>query len=349
MRVSEIAREIGARVDGNPDVEISGVGKIEEAQAGEITFLANPKYEKYVATTGASAIIVSENFKTDRKDVVLLHAKDPYIAFVFALKKMIPARELLSAGVHPSAYISPDAMVGENVRIGPFVSILGNAKIGKRTVIFPGCSIGSGAEIGDDSLFYANVTLYDGMKIGNRVIIHSGTVIGSDGFGFAARDDGTYEKIPQLGIVAVEDDVEIGSNCSIDRATIGETKICKGVKIDNLVQVAHNVVIGDDTVIAAQTGISGSTKIGRHCMIGGQVGFAGHIEIADNTNFGAQSGVPKSIKDPGKTYLGYPARELRETHRVWAASEMLPKIIREFTELQHKVEELEKKLIVHGD
>jgi UDP-3-O-[3-hydroxymyristoyl] glucosamine N-acyltransferase len=195
---------------------------------------------------------------------------------------------------------------------------------------------------------YPNVTLYEEMKIGKRVIIHSGTVIGSDGFGFAPRDDGTYEKIPQLGIVVIENDVEIGSNCSIDRATIGETKICRGVKIDNLVQVAHNVVIGEDTVIAAQTGISGSTKIGKHCMIGGQVGFAGHLEIADHTNFGAQSGVPKSIKDPGKTYLGYPARELRETHRIWAASEMLPKIIREFTELQHKVEELEKNLIVHS-
>jgi UDP-3-O-[3-hydroxymyristoyl] glucosamine N-acyltransferase len=186
------------------------------------------------------------------------------------------------------------------------------------------------------------------MRIGNRVIIHSGTVIGSDGFGFAPKDDGTYEKIPQLGIVVVEDDVEIGSNCSIDRATLGETKICRGVKIDNLVQVAHNVVIGENTVIASQTGISGSTKIGRHCMIGGQVGFAGHLEIADNTNFGAQSGVPKSIKEPGKTYLGYPAKELRETHRIWAASEMLPQIIREFTELQHKVEELEKKMIAHG-
>ncbi len=348
MRVSEIAVEIGARVDGNPDAEIIGIGKIEEAKAGEITFLANPKYEKYVAITGASAVIVSEDFKTERKDVTLLRVKDPYVAFVFALKKLVPSRDLLPPGTHLAGTYFSKAKLGKDVRIGACAIILGDTKIGNRTMIFPGSVIGEDVEIGEDSVLYSNVTVYGGMRIGSRVIIHSGTVIGSDGFGFAPKDDGTYEKIPQLGVVVVEDDVEIGSNCSIDRATLGETKICRGVKIDNLVQVAHNVVIGENTVIASQTGISGSTKIGRHCMIGGQVGFAGHLEIADNTNFGAQSGVPKSIKEPGKTYLGYPAKELRETHRIWAASEMLPQIIREFTELQHKVEELEKKIIAHS-
>ena len=348
MRVSEIAREIGAQVDGNLETEIIGIGKIEEAKAGEITFLANSKYEKYFANTHAAAVIVSESFKTNRKDIVLLRVKDPYVAFVFALKKVMPSQELLPVGVHASAYISPEAKVGKGARVGAFVSILGNAEIGDRTVIFPGSTIGTDTAIGDDSILFPNVTIYAGMKIGSKVIIHSGTVIGSDGFGFAPKDDGTYEKIPQLGIVTIEDDVEIGSNCSIDRATLGETKICKGVKIDNLVQIAHNVVVGENTVIAAQSGISGSTKIGKHCMIGGQVGFAGHLEIADNTSFGAQSGVPKSIKEPGKIFLGYPAKELRETHRIWAASEMLPKIIHEFTELQHKVEELEKKLIARS-
>ncbi len=343
MNVSEIAREIGAVVDGNPDAEITGIGKIEEAKKGEITFLANVKYERYVSTTRATAIIVSENFKTNRSDIILLRAKDPYVAFVFALKRMMPPRETLPAGIHPSAFVSPTAKIGKDVRIGPFVSILGNAKIGDRAAIFPGCSIGDGAEIGNDCSIHSNVCIYGDMIIGNRAIIHSGTVVGSDGFGFAPKEDGTYEKIPQLGIVVIEDDVEVGSNCTIDRATLGETRISRGVKIDNQVQIAHNVVVGEDTVIAAQTGISGSTRIGKHCMIGGQVGFAGHLEIADNTNFGAQSGVPKSIMEAGKTFLGYPARELRETHKIWAASEMLPKIIREFTELQHKVEELEKK------
>jgi UDP-3-O-[3-hydroxymyristoyl] glucosamine N-acyltransferase len=348
MKVSEIARGLRARVDGNQDAEILGIGKIEEAKVGDITFLANPKYEKYVAITKASAIIVSENFKTDRKDIVLLRVKDPYVAFVFALKNFMPPRELLPPGIHPSSYVSDGATVGASVRIGAYTSVLGNAKIGDRTIVFPGCVIGDGTEIGEDSLLYSNVTIYAGMKIGNRVVIHSGTVVGGDGFGFAPKDDGTYEKIPQLGDVLIEDDVEIGSNCSIDRATLGETRICKGAKIDNLVQVAHNVTVGENTVIAAQSGISGSTKIGKHCVIGGQVGFAGHLEIADNTNFGAQSGVAKSIKESGKTYFGYPAKEIQDTLRIWAASEMLPKIIREFTELQHKVEELEKKGTAQG-
>ncbi len=348
MRVSDLADLIGARVDGNADAEISGIAKIEEAKSGEITFLANPKYEKYVATTRASAVIVSEEFKTDRSDLVLLRTKDPYVAFVFALKKMLPPPEPLPAGIHSLAYVSDKAVIGKDVRIGAFVSILDNAKIGDRTMILPGSVIGDGVGIGEDSLIYSNVTVYNGCEIGKRVTLHSGTVIGSDGFGFAPKHDGSYEKIPQLGIVVVGDDVEIGSNCSIDRATLGETKICRGVKIDNLVQVAHNVVIGEDTVIAAQTGISGSTKIGKHCMIGGQVGFAGHLEIADNTSFGAQSGVAKSIKEPGKVYFGYPARELRETQRIEVALRMLPKLIQEFTELQHKVDILENKVIGHG-
>jgi UDP-3-O-[3-hydroxymyristoyl] glucosamine N-acyltransferase len=344
MKVSEIARAIGAVIDGNPDVEINGIGKIEEAKSGEITFLANAKYEKYVANTKASAIIVSESFKSERKDIVFLRTRDPYVAFVFALRKLMPPRELLPQGIHLAAYISPSAKLGKDVRIGAGAVVLDNARIGDRTMILHGSIIGEEVEIGEDSVIYANVTIYHGCKVGNRVTIHGGTVIGSDGFGFAPKPDGTYEKIPQLGIVAIEDDVEIGANCTVDRATLGETKICKGVKIDNLVQIAHNVVVGENTVIAAQAGISGSTKIGKHCMIGGQVGFTGHIEIADNTSFGAQSGVSKSIKEPGKSFFGYPAREIHEAFRIVGASEMLPKLIREFAELQRRVEKLEGKI-----
>ncbi len=343
MKVSEIAQLIGAGVDGNADAEISGIAKIEEAKSGDITFLANPKYEKYVATTKASAVIVSEDFRTDRTDLVLLRARDPYVAFVFALKKMMLPPEQLPVGVHPSAHISPKAKVGKDVRIGAFASVLDNAKIGDRATVSHGAVIGEGAEVGEDALIYPNVTVYQGCKIGKRVTIHSGTVIGSDGFGFAQKRDGTYEKIPQLGIVSIEDDVEIGSNCSVDRATLGETKICRGVKIDNLVQIAHNVVIGENTVIAAQTGISGSTKIGKNCIIAGQVGFVGHLEIADNTTVAAQAGVSKSIKDPGKIYWGTPAKEMRESKRIEGALRMLPKIIEEFTALQQKVETLTKK------
>ncbi|HEY9166495.1 MAG TPA: UDP-3-O-(3-hydroxymyristoyl)glucosamine N-acyltransferase [Candidatus Kryptonia bacterium] len=344
MRISEIARIIGAKIEGNAGVEISGIAKIEEAKKGDITFLSNPKYEKHAAVTKASAIIVSEEFRTDRKDIVLLRTKDPYVAFVFALKALVPPPEILPEGIHSLAYVSPKASIGKNVRIGAYANILDGATIGDRSSIHNGTVVGAGAIVGDDSLLYSNVSIYHGCRIGNHVIIHSGTVVGSDGFGFAPKQDGTYEKIPQLGIVVIEDDVEIGSNCSIDRATLGETKICRGAKIDNLVQVAHNVVIGENTVIAAQSGISGSTRIGRHCMIGGQVGFAGHLDIADNTSFGAQSGVAKSINEPGKTYFGYPAKELRDTLRIWGAMEMLPRIVQEFTALQHRVDELAKSV-----
>ncbi len=340
MKVSEVAAVIGAKVEGNADLEISGIGKIEEAGPGDISFLANQKYAKYVATTRASALIVSEEFRTDRRDIVLLRAKDPYVSFVFALRKMLPAAEPVPEGVHPTAYVSPAASLGKSVRVGPFVSVNAGARVGDGTALADHVVLGEDVVIGERSTIYPNVTVYRGCKIGSGVTIHSGTVIGSDGFGFAPKGDGTYEKIPQLGIVEIEDDVEIGSNCSVDRATLGETKICRGCKIDNLVQVAHNVVIGANTVIAAQTGISGSTKIGKNCMIAGQVGFAGHLEIADNTSIGAQSGISKSIKDPGTLYFGSPAKEIHEAKRIDAAVRMLPKIIQEFTTLQHEVKRL---------
>jgi UDP-3-O-[3-hydroxymyristoyl] glucosamine N-acyltransferase len=343
MKASDIARLIGATVDGNAEVEISGIGKIEDARPGEITFLANPKYQKYFDTTHASAVIVSEDFRSKRSDVTLLRAKDPYVAFVFALKTMTPQPEPLSAGVNPVAYISPKASIGKDVRVGAFVCVLDNAKIGDRVKISHGSVIGEDVEIGENSLIYPNVTVYQGCKIGKNAIIHSGTVIGSDGFGFAPKDDGTYEKIPQLGTVVIEDDVEIGSNCSIDRATLGETRICRGVKLDNLVQIAHNVVVGDNTVIAAQSGIAGSSKIGKNCVFAGQVAIVGHLEIADHTTVAGKSGLSKSIKEPGKIFFGIPGKEIREAKRIEGALRMLPKIIEEFTELQQKVEKLTSK------
>ncbi len=340
MRVSEIARIIGAKVDGDVDLEISGIGKIEEAKSGDISFLANPKYERYAATTRASALIVPEDFRTERRDIVLLRAKDPYMAFVFALKRMMPPPDPVKPGIHPSAYLSPKASIGKNLRAGAFVCINDNAVIGDDVMLSDNVVVGDGAAVGEGSLIYPNVTIYRNCRIGKRVTIHGGTVVGSDGFGFAPKEDGTFEKIPQLGIVEIEDDVEIGSNCSIDRATLGETRICRGAKIDNLVQVAHNVVVGENTVIAAQSGISGSTKIGKNCMIGGQVGFVGHIEIADNTSVGAQSGIRKSIKEPGTAYFGSPAREIHEAKRVEAAVGMLPKVIQELSALQHQIKKL---------
>ncbi len=343
MKVSDIARLIGASVDGNAEVEISGIGKIEDARPGEITFLANPKYQKYFDTTGASAVIVSEDFKGKRPGMTLLRAKDPYVAFVFTLKAMIPPPEPLSAGVNPVAYISPKAVIGKDVRVGAFVCILDNARIADGVKISHGSVIGEDVEIGENSLIYPNVTVYQGCRIGKNVIIHSGTVVGSDGFGFAPKEDGTYDKIPQLGRVVIEDDVEIGSNCSVDRATLGETRICRGVKIDNLVQIAHNVVVGANTVIAAQSGIAGSTKLGKNCVLAGQVAIVGHLEIADRTTIAGKSGISKSIKEPGKIFFGIPAKEIRESKRIEGALRMLPKIIEEFTALQQKVEKLTNK------
>lgn len=343
MKVSEIAGLIGAKVEGNEDLEISGIGKIEEAGPGDITFIANPKYEKYFDTTRASAVIVSENFTGKGSNITLLRTKDPYTGFVFALRVLVPPAEPLSPGIDPSAHISPKAVLGGNVRIGALACILDGAVIGDGSSVSHGCIIGEDVHVGANSLLYPNVTIYRGCRLGKNVTVHGGTVIGSDGFGFAPKADGTYEKIPQLGVVVIEDDVEIGSNCSIDRATLGETKICRGVKIDNLVQVAHNVVIGENTVIAAQTGISGSTKIGKHCMIAGQVGIVGHIEIADNTSIGAQSGIPKSIKEPGNVFFGYPALEIHQAKRLEGALRMLPDLIREVTALRHEVDKLKDK------
>lgn len=351
MTLSELASYVGGDVVGETSsatVEVNALSKIEEAQPGSITFLANPKYEKHLLTTRATAVLVSRTFNVDeyrtKTSLIFIRVEDPYIAFLRLLPRFIETPEPFTHGIHPTAVVDSTATLGSNVSIGAYAVVSEGVTIGDRTKIGAGCVIGKYVTIGSDCLLYPNVTVYHQCQIGNRVILHAGAVIGSDGFGHAPRADGTYEKIPQLGIVVIDDDVEIGANTTIDRATLGETKICRGVKIDNLVQVAHNVVIGENTVIAAQTGISGSTKIGKNCKLAGQVGIAGHIEIADGTIIMAQSGVPNSIKEPNKMYFGYPADEARKAQRAYAALKMLPETIREVTALKHKIEELEKKL-----
>ncbi|MCX7983946.1 MAG: UDP-3-O-(3-hydroxymyristoyl)glucosamine N-acyltransferase [Bacteroidetes bacterium] len=353
MTLSEIASLLGGDILGDessPSIEITTLSKIEEAQCGSLTFLANPKYEKYLLTTSATAVLVSRTFPVEeyrtKISIVFVRVDDPYIAFLRLLPRFIQVPDPFSPEIHPTAVIERSAVLGDDVSIGAYAVICDGARVGNGTKIGAGCVIGKNATVGNHCLLYPNVTVYHGCTIGNRVILHSGAVIGSDGFGHAPRADGTYEKIPQLGIVVIEDDVEIGANTTIDRATLGETKICRGVKIDNLVQIAHNVVIGENTVIAAQTGISGSTKIGKNCKLAGQVGIAGHIEIADGTIIMAQSGVPNSIKEPNKAYFGYPADEARKAQRAYAALKMLPDTIRELTALKQRVEELEKKLHV---
>jgi UDP-3-O-[3-hydroxymyristoyl] glucosamine N-acyltransferase len=352
MTIHEIADWLGGEVVGNniesaPDIE--RVAKIEEADSGSLTFLANPKYEKHLGTTHATAVLVSRKLdlkkNVGRASLIFILVDDPYVAFLHVLKRITPTVELFASGIHSTASVPSNAIMGKNISIGSQAVIGEHAIIGDNTKIGPGCVIGNHAHVGSECILYPNVVVYHQCKIGNRVILHAGAVIGSDGFGFAPRSDGTYEKIPQLGIVVLDDDVEIGANTTIDRATMGDTHIHHGVKIDNLVQIAHNVVIGEHTVIAAQTGISGSTKIGKHCMLAGQVGIAGHIEIADRTVIMAQSGIPKSIEEPGKSYFGTPADEARKAQRVYIAMKMMPDMLREFTALQKKVAELERKLL----
>lgn len=348
LRIADIAQWFDGEVTGNPSVEVTRVAKIEEAGPGDLTFVANPKYQKYLSTTGASAVLVSRKLDAVaagvRSDLILIRVDDPYVAFLRVLKELSPAVDPFPEGVHPSAVVAPTADVEAGARIGPMVVIGDRAKIGKNARIGAGCVVGPEAVIGDDCTLYPRVVVYHQCRIGSRVIVHSGAVIGSDGFGFAPKADGTYEKIPQLGIVVVEDDVEIGSNTSVDRATMGETLIRRGTKLDNLVQVAHNVTIGEHTVIAAQTGISGSSKIGSHCMIAGQVGIAGHLEIADRTILLAQSGIPKSIPQAGQTYFGYPAKPHGRALRIEAVIRSLPELAQRVQELETLVRELSGRL-----
>jgi UDP-3-O-[3-hydroxymyristoyl] glucosamine N-acyltransferase len=354
MTIQEIASWFNGELVGtaiDSQLVINRVAKIEEAGTGSATFVANPKYEKFLATTKASLVLVSRKLDfakyADRASLMVLRVDDPYVAFLHLLKRLTPQINPFTEGIHPTAVISSTARLGSNVSVGAFVVIGDEGTVGDNTKIGAGCVIGKQAQVGSDCLLFPNVSIYHGCKLGNRVTLHSGVVIGADGFGFAPKPDGTYEKIPQLGIVVVDDDVEIGANTTIDRATLGETRIHSGVKIDNLVQIAHNVVIGENTVIASQTGISGSTKLGKHCMIGGQVGIAGHIEIADRTVIMAQSGIHTTITEPGKSYFGYPADDARKAQRMYIAMKQVPDMLREVAALQKKVAELEQRTFEH--
>jgi len=339
MKVSEIASIINGMICGNENAEITGVGKIETARKNEITFISNPAYEKFFKTTQAGAVIVSENFNptTERTDIAVIKVRDPYLSFLDLIELFSEKVEDEYSGISDHCSIGDDSDIADDAFIGNFTDIGKFVKIGSKTRIHSNCNIGNSVQIGDECIIYPDVTVYNGCKIGNRVIIHSGTVIGSDGFGFAKQENGSFKKIPQRGIVVIEDDVEIGSNCSIDRATIGETKICKRVKLDNQIQIAHNVEIGEDTVIAAQSGIAGSTKIGKRCMFGGKAGIAGHLTICDDVIIGASAGLNKSIDKPGM-YMGYRCKPMREFLHEEANIRRIPKIEQDIKELKNKSE-----------
>ncbi len=348
MTVQEIATWLQGEVVGNGTVQIDRVAKIEEADQLSISFLANPKYERYLETTQAAAVLVSKQYQSaklpHRANLAFIKVEDPYLAFLQVHKKFTPSVDPFPNGIHASATIAETAKIGKNVCIGANVVVGDGVVIGENTKVSHGCTLGVGASLGTDCRLFPHVTIYHQSRIGNRVTLHSGVVIGADGFGFAPKENGPFEKIPQLGIVNVEDDVEIGANSTIDRATIGETVIRRGVKIDNLVQIAHNCVIGENTVIAAQTGISGSVKIGKQCMIGGQVGIAGHLEIADRVTILAQSGVSKTIEKPGGVYFGTTIKERSRAHRIEAVIRSLPELYRDLYQLRRDFESLQNEL-----
>lgn len=306
-----IASMIGGRVEGDANVRLTGFAKIEEATPGTVTFIANPKYAHFIYETKASAVIVSDDFKTDEEiSPVLIRVKDPYVALADILNE-IERSKPRKRGIEQPCYIAEGVDIPDDAYIGAFAYIGNNVKLGKGVQIFPQTYVGDGVKIGAGSVVRSGVRIYEGCVIGERCTLHSGCVIGADGFGFAPRPDGTYEKIPQIGNVVLEDDVEIGANTTIDRATFGCTRVGKGTKLDNLIQVAHNVEIGKGNVFAAQVGVAGSTKIGDYNQVGGQVGFAGHIHVGSMNEIGAQSGIPSSIGDK-KRIIGYPAIDARQ-------------------------------------
>lgn len=340
IKIQEIASLINGSIFGNDKIEIENVAKIEEAKPGELTFLYLSAYEKYFPTTKASAIIVKQNFNQTREDITYIAVESPEKAFFEIIRKYFTPEFSLS-GIDSTAFIHKDAKIGSNVAIGKNVVISAGCVVGDNTKIFHNTVIMENTQIGNNCLLHPNVSIRENCKVGNNVIIHSGTVVGSDGFGYSTDEKGVYHKIPQVGNVIIEDDVELGSNVSIDRAAIGSTVIKRGCKIDNLVQIAHNVVLGEDTVISAQTGISGSTKIGKHCILAGQAGLVGHIELGDNVVITAQSGVSKSILKPGY-YMGSPAMEIKAQQKMQAQIRFISDYAERIKKLEDEIKSLKE-------
>ena len=331
----QIADYLQGRVDGDETIILNDFGKIEEATEGKLTFLSNPKYTHYIYSTKASAVLVNEDFVAEQATPPLIRVKNAYEALA-QLLQLAESMKPKKQGIHPPAQIDPTAKIGDLVFIGAYAVIGANVVVGDGAKIYPHVFIDDNSKIGEGTTLYSNVSVYTECQIGNRCIIHSGAVIGADGFGFAPDPAGHYNKIPQLGNVIIEDDVEIGANATVDRATMGSTIIHKGCKIDNLTVIAHNVVVGEHTAMAAQTGIAGSAKIGAHCVFGGQCGTVGHITIADGCIFGAKTGVAGTIRKQG-TYAGYPEQEIHGFRRSFVALKNLP-------DIWDRLEAIEKKL-----
>ncbi len=337
----QIAQLIEGRIEGDENAVVKTFAKIEEGVPEAISFLSNPKYTHYIYDTKSSVVLINDDVELEKPvTTTLIRVKNAYEC----MAKLLQAYESMKPkkiGIHPTAYISESASVGKDVFVGAFACIGDDSVIGDGTQIYPHTVIGDGVTIGEQTTIYPNVTIYQGCKIGNNVTIHAGAVIGADGFGFAPNQEG-YDKIPQIGIVIIEDNVEIGANTCIDRSTMGQTVIHKGVKLDNLIQVAHNCEIGENTVMSAQAGLAGTTKIGAWCMVGGQAGFSGHIHVADRTFVGAQCGVIKNTKGGGESLIGSPAMDPKMFFKAKAIYSKLPDMYRQIAQLQREIEELKQ-------
>jgi UDP-3-O-[3-hydroxymyristoyl] glucosamine N-acyltransferase len=332
-----IAGFLKGEIVGDPEIKVNNIARIEEGYPGALSFLANPKYEHYLYTTKSSIVLVNRSLVPAAKvEATLIRVENAYESFASLLQMVDQARPR-KKGIHPSAVIEPTATVGRDVYIGPYVYVGENCFIGDGCSLFPNVYLGDNSRLGLKCTLNPGVKIYHDCVLGDNCVIHAGTVIGSDGFGFAPQSDSEFMKIPQIGNVIIEDNVEIGANVAIDRATMGSTIIRKGVKLDNLIQIGHNVEIGENTVMAGQTGVAGSAKVGKNCMIGGQVGIVGHLRIADGTKIGAQSGLPGDVKKENTTLLGTPAFD----HRDYLRSSV---VFRNLPELKTKVDELEKQV-----
>jgi UDP-3-O-[3-hydroxymyristoyl] glucosamine N-acyltransferase len=338
-----IAGFLKGEIEGNPEIKVNTIAKIEEGHPGALSFLANPKYEHFLYSTQSSVVLVNKSFVPSSKvEATLIKVENAYEAFASLLRLVDQARPR-KTGIHETAVIEATAKVGSDVYIGPYAYIGENCIVADGCSIYPHVYIGDNTKIGRNSTINPGVKIYHDCVIGEACILHAGTVIGSDGFGFAPQSESEYMKIPQLGNVIIEDHVEIGANVTIDRATMGSTIIRKGVKLDNLIQIGHNVEVGENTVMAAQTGISGSTKVGKNCMFGGQVGLAGHIKIADGTKIGAQAGILGEVKEENTIIIGTPAIDLKQFLKSSVIFKKLPEMRVKIDTLEKEIESLKKK------
>ena len=342
FNAATIAGFLKGEIVGDPEVKVNTIAKIEEGLPGALSFLANPKYEHYLYTTKSSIVLVNRSLvPTAKVEATLIRVENAYESFA-SLLQMVDQSRPRKKGIHPSAIIEPTAIVGKDVYIGPYVYVGENCFIGDECSLFPNVYLGDNTRLGRKCSLNPGVKIYHDCVLGDNCVIHAGTVIGSDGFGFAPQSDSEFMKIPQIGNVIIEDNVEIGANVAIDRATMGSTIIRKGVKLDNLIQIGHNVEIGENTVMAGQTGVAGSSKIGKNCMFGGQVGISGHLKIADGTKIGAQAGIPGDVKEENLVLLGSPAIGYKDFFRSSIIFRKLPELKRKIDDLEKEVELLKK-------